>query len=66
MAAWADAADRLNRLLRLMLLRSIPSSSIASSVALSSTLVHTSFSAGSLNAPSSSRLYQSTKPSRSQ
>src|ERR1035437_4206374 len=61
-----EAAGLLKRLLRLMLLRSIPSNSIASSVALSSTLAGVSWFDGNLKVPSSSLLYHRQNPSFSQ
>jgi len=51
---------------RLMLVRSIPASNMASSLAFSSTLAPEVFAAGRRNVPSSSRLYQMAKPSASQ
>ena len=47
-----------NHLLRLILRRSMPSSSIANSLAFNSTLAVSARTAGRRNVPSSSRLYQ--------
>ena len=58
-------AGRVKRLRRLMLVKSIPASSMASSLGFSSTLTPTFDGAGRRNVPSSKRLYHSAKPSAS-